>query len=194
MSIASPFDDDDAWNELTLVVSRSGAAEAFTWKNTEVNVEGGVTNGWDVKKSGGADGARTTDTGYEPADASVSWLLWKAEHFRVWESFVRAAKPKPGRDVKPIIMAVHPAFQLFTTVLFRLKTVAFPEFEEVDQWTASVDLVEYFVEPKPAKPEPKRGEIITIPEITIEGNARDSRRDIVGFSRDIPKPSAKVKP
>lgn len=177
MSFASPFDDAAAWNDLTLVVSRSGTSTAFTWKTTDVAVDGDVTNGWDVKKSGGADGARTTDTGYEPAELSLSWLLWTQEHFRAWEAFVRAAKPKPGRETKPVVMVVHPSVQIFSTVLFRLKTIAFPEFEEVDQWTAKLELVEYFAEPKVAKPEPKRGE--------VEAPTIMQQRD---------KPSTKVKP
>jgi len=195
MGFISPFEDaGGAWDALTIVVSASGRTEKWTWLETNVDVEGQITNDWDIQKSQGADGARTKDNGYQPTKISLSWLLWKPEHWTAHESFMQSAKPRPGKDPKPIIMVVHPQLQALSLVMFRLATLHVPVFKAVDQWEAKLELIEYFADPKPVvapeapsagpdpNPPPRGSQYI---KQSLEVISRPGRPE---------KPSTKVKP
>src|SRR5690606_7671970 len=121
--------------------------------------------------------AKSTDNGYEPAKFTMRWLLHKPEHFATYESFVADAKPRPGKEVKPTIVIVHPLLQLYALTICNLEKIHFVQFKEVDQWEAKIDLVEWFPTPKPAKIPPKGNTgVITLPEITVVGRTMTSFR------------------
>lgn len=181
----NPFEDPDAWDGVTIAVARSGNSNVYRWENLPVDFDGDVVNDWDVKKAKGADGARATDNGYEAAQFSMKWLLWKSEHFRTYELFVADAKPRAGKEAKPILTIVHPMLAMFGLMVCNLKKCRFPDFKEVDQWEAKVDLVEWSPSPKPVKKATNTG-VITLPETTIVG------RRMTSFQRDRPASNGTV--
>lgn len=153
MSVVSPYmrESEGVWNSLVLVVSLDGKEDVFAWGGTNIDVDGSIRNAWDVKKAGGNDGATTTDKGYEATKVDVSMLLWTGEHFDEYARFVEVAKPRPGRSPKPIVTVEHPAIRLYGLSQFRIESIAFIDFEEVEQWTAKISFIEHVPAPKPAK-------------------------------------------
>jgi len=197
MTFQSPFDDaGGAWDALTILASRAGVAEKWEWLETNVDFDGDVTNDWDIQKSQGADGARTKDNGYKPAQFSITWLLWNKVHWSAFEAFVQSAKPRPGKDPKPTIMVVHPLLQVYSLVMFRLEKLHLPKFKAVDQWEARVDVIEYFADPKPVqapdKPKVRQPTSFTRGPETREPTSFIRDRNPTTFVRDTP--GSKVKP
>lgn len=151
MSIVSPFKQPSGWDSLSLIVAIDGASTFFSWDKTPVEFSGDVSNDWDVKKAKGVDGATVKDKGYKAAKVTCSWLLWTPTHFADYADFVELAKPRIGRLPKPLLSVSHPVMTLYSLFNFRIEQIDFLGFEDVDQWTAKMSLVEYIPEPKPAK-------------------------------------------
>lgn len=152
MSVASPFKDTSRWDALAIVVAtEAGGSQSFWWDNTDISFGGDVSNEWDVKKAKGVDGATAKDKGYKATKATCSLLLWTEKHFETYVNFVKSAKPRPGKDPKPIIQVYHPQLQIYSLEKFRMESFTMIDFEEVDQWTAKFSLIEYIPEPKPVK-------------------------------------------
>lgn len=193
----NPFRDPEAWDAVTIAVSREGKSTIYSWERLPVDFTGLLKNKWDVQKAGGSDGARSKDQGYVPARPTMRWLLHKAEHYDVYESFAEDVRPAPGKKAKPLLFINHPQLQLYSLGYFNLEDVPLLKQTAVDQWEAQVTLVEWFPAPAPVKPQPKKPDVVTLNEMTVYGQAPgDTRggRPMLTFVRGNDLPSRNVKP
>lgn len=149
----SPFGDTTlAYDQLIIVVlGQSEDTGGYAWKETNVDVDGASENQWDKKKAGGQDGARATDKGYVLAEPKLTWLVCNDAHWREYDRLLESIRPQPGRKAKPRVMVSHPLIAQMGVVVFDVQKIPVLKFIAVDQWEASLELLEWRKAPKPTK-------------------------------------------
>lgn len=81
-----------SWHYITIAGVRSpGAIAVDGFQGFEREV------GWDKKKGKGAQGATLTLTTQPPAEGSIEFQLWLADHFLEWNAFRDLLKYRPAK-------------------------------------------------------------------------------------------------
>ncbi len=166
-------DDSDAYDTIAI-------GEAF-FENTKIDISGDLENAFDVKKAPGADGAPSTNKGYDPCRPTVTWVLWTKEHFETYEAMLAIVQPKPGKVAPPVVRVIHPILWLYKKERFKVTKLHMLKYLGSSQWEARIDLLEHFDAPKPvAKPK------------NNEQAPKGSRRERLGLEYQLNKPSNNV--
>lgn len=103
---------------------------------------------WDVKKSKGSLGATITFTGIKPARGSVTFHLWKPEHFKDWEPFRRSLKFDPTKKAVQPVDCWHPSLLDLDIKSLVTESIGNAVHRGGQHYSIKVDFLEYFPPPK----------------------------------------------
>lgn len=146
----SPFTMALAYDQLIIATITEGGA-AWVFRETNVDVDGDLENEWDKKKAGGQDGARAADKGYKLTEPKITWLIWNDELWKLYDDMLEALRPRPGKAAKPVIAVSHPILSQAGLFLFDVQKIPLLKSVGVDQWEASLVLLEHGNAPKKVK-------------------------------------------
>lgn len=117
--------------------------------NPGIIARGGVTgfkreSEWEVKKGKGAKGGTATLTQLPPAKGSIKFLLWRREHFQVWDESYRARfKYDPTKKNVQAISIYHPALAKLDIHSVVCESIGPETNEGQGIWSITVELLEY---------------------------------------------------
>jgi hypothetical protein len=101
---------------------------------------------WDVKEGKGTTGATTTHVGQVPAKGSITFELWKVEHFAAWDRWLQLFRYDASKKIGQAISVYHPALAALqppvTSVVMIGHTAPDPQPDGRSKVT--IDLLEFF--------------------------------------------------
>jgi hypothetical protein len=103
---------------------------------------------WDVKKGKGTKGGSMTLSQLPPANGSIKFLLWKAEHFASWDTTFRALfRYDPTKKTKGAIDIYHPALAKLDIYTVVTENIGAETPEGLGLWSITVEISEYLPPP-----------------------------------------------
>jgi hypothetical protein len=149
MSLPWVGDSDLLWDTLIL------GGEVWPGLPT---VESTSSRSVDAQKKKGDDGASLVDQGYEPAKVKITIRVWLREQWEELQRLLATIHPRKKGGIRTPVDIMHPETQLkgvrqiyFTTI----GTATPGRGAEHGSMTITLDAIEWFPAPKPAKPIPK---------------------------------------
>lgn len=103
---------------------------------------------WDVKKGKGTVGATTTFVQKPPAKGSITFKLWKTEHFAEWEAFLLLLKYDPTKKATQAVDIYHPSLVSIDVLSVVTTDIGNPIHEGKQLYSVKVGFLEYFPAPK----------------------------------------------
>lgn len=135
---------ENAWDSLGL----GGIPILGLW-----TVTGRVGEKIDVQPVKGTKGAKTTDEGPEPANLTISGKLTHEEAL-TFEAAVDLLHPRKSDQHSGPLTIDHPSASILGITQIRIKSISLPQIED-DHMVVTIEAIEYFEQPQPAKPKPK---------------------------------------
>ena len=135
----NPLDNPQVWDVVTISgIVCPGIIEMGEWKRA---------HDWDIKKGKGTVGGTVTFVQKPPAEGSIKFLLWTAEQFQAWDSFLPLLKYDPTKSTVSAVDIYHPgldAIDIATVVTVKIGNII---HEGKQLYSISVDFLEYFPPP-----------------------------------------------
>lgn len=144
MSIPSWKDIGNPWDVLVL--------EGTTIPGV-AKVTGKVAEKIDVQVVKGTKGAKTTDEGPEPAQLAIE-IEQTREEAEEFERILDTLHPRKNDQHAGPLEITHPSANLLGITKIRIKSISLPQLDnDLVKWT--IEAIEHFPAPKPAKPKAK---------------------------------------
>lgn len=90
-------------------------------------VEGSTQRKIDVKNGPGLDGATMTHQGYEPAEVTITLLMWTEQQWADFERIIPQLQPKPGKPPAFPMGLEHPAAAVMGITRVYVEKVSLPK-------------------------------------------------------------------
>lgn len=132
-----------------------------TWPGLAV-VECDVSRAVDSQKRKGDDGANLVDQGYEPAKVKIVITGWLDEQQSELERLLPRIHPRRKGGIRTPLDIWHPTTQLVGVrqiYVTRVGPWTFGTGAQFGSWTMSIEAVEWFPAPKPAKAKTKKAAV-----------------------------------
>jgi hypothetical protein len=147
LGIMNPIDNPETWDSVQIGGTTSpGVCHVGEWKRH---------HDFDIKKGKGAQGATITFVQKPPAEGSIEFELWTADHFNAWDLFLPLLKYDPTKKDIQAIDLYHPsldAIDVHSVVCTKIGNVV---HKGEQLYSITVDFLEYFpVAPKNASSTP----------------------------------------
>lgn len=115
-----------------------------------------VARSVDVQKSDGSDGATLKDKGYEPAKVTVVFRFWTAAQWGEAQRLLPKIHPRTKGGIRTPVDFLHPATLMVGVRQVYITEISAPETDGQGVVTLSMQAVEWFPAPKPAKSNVKK--------------------------------------
>jgi hypothetical protein len=155
MSLPWVADSDLLWDTLIL--------GGDVWPGIPT-VESETSRAVDAQKKAGDDGANLVDQGYEPAKVKITIRIWLREQWEQLQTLLAKVHPRNKGGVRTPVDIAHPETQLkgVRQVYVQHIGAAVPgRGAETGTLTLSIDCIEWFPAPKPAKSNTKKSKSST---------------------------------
>lgn len=122
-------------------------------------VESDVSRAVDLQKKKGDDGANLVDQGYEPAKVKITLTGWLDEQQSELERLLPTIHPRRKGGIRTPVDIIHAETQLKgirQIYITRIGPWAFGTGAMIGTWSLTIEAVEWFPEPKPAKSQTKK--------------------------------------
>src|SRR5690606_6898952 len=105
--------------------------------------------------------------GVEPVKATITLLLWQAEHWSTYQSLVEIVRPKGSKRAPEPVEIVHPLLDMYGLREFYIEKMTLPSFSD-GRYEAKLDCIQSFPAPKPStKPKQEtQGSAANVPSIS----------------------------
>lgn len=150
LSLLNPIQDSQAFDVITIAGKVSPGKIEISDPTRSYS--------WDIKVGKGAFGSTTTFTGRVPAEFSVTFTLWKKDHFDAWEAFVEKLRYNPTKiryNPETLWVSGVDAVDIFHPILVNLeiysvvvKKITGLTHKGKGVWQAKIDFLEWFPPPK----------------------------------------------
>ncbi len=140
----NPLDNPQVWD----VVVISGVTSPGVIKEGSLG-DWKRTHDFDVKKGKGTLGATVTFTNKPPAEGTITFMLWLAEHFAAWDAFLPLLKYDPTKKTVTAVDIYHPALDAIDVSSVVCTKIGNLVHEGKQLYSITVDFLEYF--PTPAQ-------------------------------------------
>jgi len=152
----------------------------------------GIARRIDVKRSKGSDGARLKDEGNDPAEFSISIMIYNQGDWVELQQLLPTVSPRrPGGPRSPIGV-IYPSLQVLGITTCYIKAVpVFALDKTTQQLTVTLECIEWIPRPKPVK----KGSGTKAGKATseIESVAVDQKEATFGDSNDNPQQNSPIK-
>lgn len=112
----------------------------------------------DIKPVPGSDGAYLEDKGVDPAQITIELLQWKEEQWQEWVRIFNEIDPATAGTKRRPLEIYHPIPNTHGVTTVYVHTISAGQPEKAGARTVTIECVQWFPAPKPAKPkkDPKK--------------------------------------
>ncbi len=128
------------------------------WPGVAV-VECDASRAVDLQKRKGDDGANLVDQGYEPAKVKITITGWTDDHQTELERLLPSVHPRRKGGIRTPVDIYHVATEIVAVrqiYVTKVGPLILGTGNMFGSWTFTIEAVEWFPEPKPAKAKPKK--------------------------------------
>jgi hypothetical protein len=171
---SNPLDSPQAWDVVVISgVTCPGIVEMGEWKRQ---------HDFDVKKGKGTVGGTVTFVQKPPAEGTIKFLLWTAEQFAAWDTFLPLLKYDPTKKTVSAVDIYHPALDAIDVSSVVTTKIGNVVHEGKQLYSISVDFLEYFPPPNASAVSTPTQANGSPPAFTRNGNAANAQS---GYEAEI---------